>query len=142
MEIKYDLTTILLIGYIIGYIFTSWYQSSRIKNLEKSREDIKIISDQIKIYADLIKIDEIKKYLELAQSNLKAEHKEEIKDLKAGYEERIKELKEESEKLVSFRDKMFNINYYRLFEALTPESKKELLEKNPDINMIFYTTLK
>lgn len=98
-----DLNTILLIVYILGYIFTSWYQLKRINELEKSREDIKVISDQIKSYADMIKVDELKKHWDIRESNLRAEHKQEMNNLKA-------EHKQEMGKLIeNYLDKMINI---------------------------------
>jgi len=137
-----DLNTVLLIISMVGYIFTYWYQLNRIKELEKSREDIKVISDQIKIYADMIKIDEIRKYFELEKSNLRTEYEKEIDILKARYEKNVKELEEEFSQLKKFKAHMienvvdsesFFIGYHNLFKALPEERREELLKKYPDI---------
>lgn len=123
-----DLNTILLIVYILGYIFTSWYQLKRINELEKSREDIKVISDQIKSYADMIKVDELRKHWDIRESNLRAEHKVEMNNLRAEHKEEIKQW------IVTYTDKLENIvetysNLNKLIEH-TAEAAEALKDEN------------
>ena len=90
----------------------------------------------------MIKVDELRKYWDIRESNIRADYEKDITTLKTRYEKNVKELETEFDKLISFRNHMvetvtdtesFFLGYYNLFNALPEEKKKELLKKYPDI---------
>ncbi len=121
MTLQIDANTILLVINIIIYGITFWYQSKRITYLEKSREDIKLVSDQMKShsdmmknYADMINIDDIKKYIDLKTFNLSKEV-EDLKDTHKKYETVFIKLFEENPK--------FRAAYQKLLDEKTNQTK-------------------
>lgn len=116
MTLQINENTVGIAIYIIGCIVAYFYQIHRIKALEKSREDIKLISDQMKSYADMmknyadmIKIDDIKQYIDLKTFNLSKEL-EDLKDTHKKYETVfVKLLEENPEFLAAYQKHLLDI---------------------------------
>ncbi len=62
-----DITLILLILYIIGYIFTSYYQNEKIKAIEKENESLSQLISSVKDYIGLIDFKKIRDYADLRE---------------------------------------------------------------------------
>ena len=76
-----DLNLIINIIILLGIIFSIFYQKNKIDALKTEVQSSKNIIDEMKSYMDIIKIDELKKYVAVKEETVKLEEQQKRKEL-------------------------------------------------------------
>jgi hypothetical protein len=110
---------------LISILFTFFYQKEKIKSLQTALQSQSSILDAVKTYADIFKIDELRKYVALSEENAKRESDKKIRDFADMMKKDTRNLAVQSGKQVG---ELIGFSYGLLLKL--PPEMRETIVKN------------
>jgi hypothetical protein len=117
---------IISIATLIAILLVGYFQRERIKTLETTLSSQKSILDAVKIYFEIFKIDELKKYVSLSEENVKKEARKQIEE--NAHQMSTQMQKQASQTNESMLD-LFNF-VYALIVRIPQKARVELVNEN------------
>lgn len=125
-----DHNLVINIIILLGIIFSIYYQKNKIDALKTEVQSSKNIIDEMKSYMDIIKIDEVKKYVAVKEETVKLEEQQKRKELVEEMNEAVKEaLKIQQHNIVSLPDTIDLIFFCgTLIVGVDPEYREDMIK--------------